>query len=43
MRLMYSIGILIAELVKDSSDFVVVPGSNEFPDETLKPGKLSVI
>lgn len=43
MRLVDSIGILVAELVKNGSDFVVVPGRNELSDETLKPGMELVV
>lgn len=39
---MNSIGIFVTELVKNSRDFVVIPRSNEFSDQTLKPSGSSV-
>lgn len=40
--LMNSIGIFVTELVKNGRDFVVIPRSNEFSDQTLKPSRLLV-
>lgn len=39
MRLMDSVCIFVAELVEDSSDFVIVLGGDEFTDDTFESKK----